>query len=868
MSIEKSLLLCLLATPVSAQTGPPAGSAAPPETAEASETARVVVTGKRASLRSAQAIKRGSTEIVDAVVAEDIDKLPDFSVGEALQRVTGVQIARDRGEASVAAIRGLTQIETTLNGREVFTAGTGRNLDWADFPAEMISAIDVYKSASAERIEGGVGGSVDLRTRRPFDFAGREIAGSLRVVHGSLVRKNATQLSALLSDRWRLRGAGEFGALLSLVHQDRAWREDQKGSGVPTGRTDLIAGRTIVAPNSTSETTSAGERRRSAADLALQWRASPALELYAQASVAELRTRQDSQQINVSASPSFVPGSLQLFDGSSDLRSITWVNAPISILSFARDTLDRTRQIAAGGSWQASPLTLKADLSHTRSVNRLFFSGPFFAGTAATFTQDLSSDVPGTSVGGTNLLDPANFRYTGIAYRSRPFDGELSTARIDGDLQLGSGFVHTLSAGLRQAQRRAGNAPGLIFADAPLSGLSAADRPGEVMPNPYNDFFPGEGAPSLRNFIVGNLADARDAAGLRAAFGITTPIPTAGSPLGLWHIGERTDAGYLMARFAAESLPLDGNLGLRVVRTREAVSGQRSLPDSGGVAPIHVDSAYTDALPSLNLRSELAGGWVLRAAASKTITRPNFDQLSPSLTLLRNSVDPTLNQGSAGNPQLEPVRADNVDLALERYLGPTTSLHATLFWKKVDGFVVSSSAPEVVDGVTYQVSRPRNSADARIQGLELGYQQFYDGLPGWLGGLGLQANATYVDSRTRDSVLGAEVPLQNLSRRSANLVGMYEQGRLSARIGYNWRDKFLSGVTSVVGVGALPVFTRGYGWLDASLTYRIDERVSFAIVGTNLLGTMRKSYYGVPTRPQSNLINDVQLGATLSLRLP
>jgi outer membrane receptor for ferrienterochelin and colicin len=112
----------------------------------------VVVTGQRASLMSAQGIKRDKIEIVDSVVADDINKLPDFNVTDALQRVTDVQILRDRGEGAGVAIRGLTQMETTLNGREVFTAGLGRNLDFADIPAEMVSSINVYKTSSADHI--------------------------------------------------------------------------------------------------------------------------------------------------------------------------------------------------------------------------------------------------------------------------------------------------------------------------------------------------------------------------------------------------------------------------------------------------------------------------------------------------------------------------------------------------------------------------------------------------------------------------------------------------------------------------------------------------------------------------------------------
>ena len=839
---------------------------APPASGGKAPAPTVVVVGKRASLMSAQAVKRDKIEIVDVQVAEDIAKLPDVSVTDALQRITGVQIARDRGEGTGVAIRGLTQMETLLNGREVFTAGIGRNLDFADIPAEMISSIEVYKTSSADQIEGGVGGTIDLRTHRPFDFSGREVVGSARMVHGDLVHESRPQFSVLASDRWNTAGLGEFGVLLNLSHQKRAWREDQKSAGNRLTRTDLTGDRVVVVPNGTSESTSVGEREREAGSFMLQWRPGKALTLYVEGNYAQFKTLQDSYQVNITASPTFAAGSPTLFPDTNDLKSITWTNAPVSILDFARDTVDRTRQVAAGGRWSGTALTLEADVSHTSSFNNLFFSGPSFAGTAANFTQDLSSRVPATSVSGTDLLNPANFQYAGMAYRTRPFNGRLTTARLDGEYRLPGGFIDTLSAGGRFARRSASNAPGLIQADAPLTGLSAADRAGAVMPNPYGDFFPGEGASSIGNFMVGNLSMARDALALRSAFGITAPIPAAADALGIWDIREYTQAGYLMVRFKGTGLALDGNAGVRVVRTREQVSGAQSVPATGALAPIAIDSSYTDYLPSVNLRYQLREGLYARAAASKTITRPNFDQLSPSLTLVRNSIDPTLNAGNAGNADLKPVRSNNLDVSVENYFSRTTSIYATGFLKSVDGFVTSVKTPETYDGATYLISRPRNSTSARVKGVELGYQQFFDFLPQSMRGLGMLVNYTFVDSEMPGGAAGGTLPLQNLSRHSANLVGLYERGGISARIACNWRDRFLTGITSIAGVGALPVYAKGYSWLDASLAYRLDTHITLALEGTNLLRTVRTAYHGVETRPQSAWINDRQVSLTATIR--
>ncbi|HEX8604988.1 MAG TPA: TonB-dependent receptor plug domain-containing protein, partial [Pseudoduganella sp.] len=118
------------------------------------QAAVVTVTGVRRAAQSAQAIKRNADQVVDSIVAEDIGKFPDNNVAETLARVTGIQIRRDSGEASAVLIRGLPDVATLLNGRELFTT-TGRYVNLADIPATMLQRVDVYKSQGADQSEGG-----------------------------------------------------------------------------------------------------------------------------------------------------------------------------------------------------------------------------------------------------------------------------------------------------------------------------------------------------------------------------------------------------------------------------------------------------------------------------------------------------------------------------------------------------------------------------------------------------------------------------------------------------------------------------------------------------------------------------------------
>jgi len=821
----------------------------------------VIVVGQRASLESARQIRRTGLGVVDAVVADDIDKLPDFSVNDALQRIPGVQVGRDRGEGTAVAIRGLSQMETTLNGREVFTAGTGRTLDFADVPAELVAAIAVHKTSSASQLEGGVGGLVDLRTRRPFDFNGMQLAATARHVRGELVAGGAPQYSLLASGRWP--GAfGEFGVLVSVASQRRAWREDQKSSAEPRLRADLVPGQSVLAPAGGTETASLGLRQRDAISAVLQWRPAAGMELYAEGSYAQFKTVQDSWQVNLSAPATFVAGSVALFPGTRDLQRITWTGAPVSVLSFARDTLDRNRQLAVGGSWRTGDWLWQLDASHTDSYNNLFFSGATLAASAPAYRIDYSGKVPATAVDGLAQGGAAAYRFVGAPYRTRPFDGALDALRIDATLARPGQWLHMVTGGLRLARRGAGNAPGLIFADAALSLPSSA---APLTPGPAGALFPGEPGGSVAGLLYADLGLARDALALRRQLGVTAAVPSRASALTLWRVDERSAAAWLMADFKADGWPLEGNAGLRATRVREAVDGSRGVPGVG-VAPLAVTDRALDWLPSASVRYRPSPDTVWRAALSKTMTRPNFDQLSPSLTLVPNSITPSANAGSAGNPALRPVRSDNLDLAAERYGSAGRLLFATVFFKQVDGFVTSVSAPEVHDGVTYQVTRPQNGNRARIKGVELGYQQFFDFLPGAWRGLGAQVNATWVDSSTASPILGANVPLQNLSRRSANAVLMYERGGWSARAACNWRSTFLSGVSNIVGVGALPVYTRGYGWLDAALRYQVNPNLTLALEGNNLGNTVRRSFYGAQQRHQGSFMNDRQLAVSAAYR--
>ncbi|MEN0037268.1 MAG: TonB-dependent receptor [Cellvibrio sp.] len=277
---HRSLLaLCImaLAAPVVAQTD---GS-----------VDEVVVTGVRANLQSAQEIKRNADTVVDSISAEDIGSLPDRSVLEAMQRVPGVSIERFASandpdhfstEGSGAVIRGMNATRSEFNGRDSFTANSGRGLSFQDVPPELMGGVDIYKNQTADMIEGGIGGTVSLRTRKPFDSDGRVVAISADYSYGDMAEDWTPTVSALYSDRWDT-DAGEFGLLLnvadsSLTGMSNGIQSDayvKYDASVLAGAERFVGADgkgTVWMPNGSNALMKTDERDRQGFAAALQWK--------------------------------------------------------------------------------------------------------------------------------------------------------------------------------------------------------------------------------------------------------------------------------------------------------------------------------------------------------------------------------------------------------------------------------------------------------------------------------------------------------------------------------------------------------------------------------------------------------------------
>jgi TonB-dependent receptor len=277
--IALSAMAAALASPALAQDAASSSATADKSGDKGTE---VVVVGVRRSLKTAQQIKKDADTVVDSITANDIGAFPDKSVAEALQRVAGITVnrfaatgdtAHFSAEPSGVVVRGLPQVRSEFNGRDIFTADSSRGLSWSDVSPELMGRVDTFKNQTADMIEGGIAGSIDLRTRLPFDQKGSLYAVSIDESYGDLAKKFTPSISGIYSTRWDT-SVGEFGVMLNAAYS----KITTNSQGLQLGRDEAVQNAAVWGDNKTRYITT-GEslrdntyyRTRTGVSFATQW---------------------------------------------------------------------------------------------------------------------------------------------------------------------------------------------------------------------------------------------------------------------------------------------------------------------------------------------------------------------------------------------------------------------------------------------------------------------------------------------------------------------------------------------------------------------------------------------------------------------
>lgn len=834
---------------------------------------QVVVTGFRQSIASQQGIRQNSDQIVDSIVAADIGKLPDVAVSDSTARIPGVQVERSGGEAGRVLVRGLPDYATTYNGREIFTAET-RSVALQDFPSGLVSGIDVFKTSSADLVEPGLAGLVNVRSHRPFDFDGFQIAGSAWGLYTDQKDTVTPNGNILITDRWKT-GIGEIGALAGFSYTELHYLDSLRSN------TDFIASdgpNGSRFPDIERVTYNEGDRARPSANFAVQWRPDTDFEFYVEGLWQGFRNAISDRETSAAlwggsgfVDPVFRP------DRPDLLKSATVIN-PFRPEGFQGGTFNKTNtyQIAAGGSYESGPLKISTDAAYTDSTFTGSTESVDFA-FANPQTVIFDSNV-GTENGGPQFSfanfdagNPANYVFRGFYEEAQLAKGRDWQARLDATYQTGLDILKDIEIGGRYTARKSHRQFGNRYAaqeglHIPISAVpldyqmsQAGFRDSDVQSGYRSWLSPTyqsirRDVVKMRAFVIANGA---------ANYTLT---PAAPDPTQTWDASEQNYAAYAQVGYelSVATIPIDGKVGVRYVRTDVSLSGtQLVIPPAGGPGvptPLSVDRVFEDWLPNANARIKLSDEVQVRLSYSKTRTRPAFTDLRASGTLdqppscLSQTPVPQgcYQTGNGGNPYLNPLKSDNYDAALEYYFSHNGFLSATVFYRDLNGFIENTVFQgQTPQGVPLRLTGPVNSGAGKISGFEAQGSTFLDflGLPEF----GVQANVTRlsaaakfnydagVDPTGQPITQTVERPLLGVSHWSYNLVGIYEYSGLSARLAYNWRNSYPQ-TYQRRGDHLYTENSNPEARLDLSLSYNILENMTLFGDWTNMLGDTSTSW--------------------------
>lgn len=400
--------------------------------------------------------------------------------------------------------------------------------------------------------------------------------------------------------------------------------------------------------------------------------------------------------------------------------------------------------------------------------------------------------------------------------------------------------VHQVRFGLKHREHKTSQTmSGVSLASIKGYGdLSATQFSPQSVPSGYLSGFGDVGDLSKRFMIDGwALADYINSGKWLAPWQ-TMPTPSTFSDpsyaANTWTVKENVNAGYVQADFAHERLR--GNVGLRLVKTESDSMGWACTVNvspcpATKYGPTSVKKNYTNTLPNLNVVYDLNDSVVLRGSAAKVIARPNYGDMSSYLWI----GDATLT-GGGGNPNLKPYKSTNLDVSAEWYFAPNSILAGTLFHKKVDDYILITTQKEThynqnqQKDTEYDISRPSNAGSATIKGFSLAFQTSLGN------GLGVLTNYTHADAK---AATGARLPFN--SKHQVTFSPFYETDRWSARTTYSWRSKYYTQADR----GNFLV-TDDYGSLEASVNFKINDKLTLGLDGMNLLDSEYRSYAEVP----------------------
>jgi len=799
-------------------------------------------------------------------------------------------------------------------------AGVGRSVSYSLLPSELVSRVEVHKNSEASLVEGGSAGSVNIITRKPLDFAkALTVEAGVGAVYASLPGKTDPQLSVLANFK---NDSKTFGVLLQVFSEKRHLRRDGvevlaqdghiatyetlTGKGTGANAAALIAAHPdlegVQAPNMLGSAYFTQERERKGGLIRAEFKPTQDVDL----TLTGFSSKMDADNYNRNFLLSAIPANLN----AATLTDYKVVNNTLvsAHYTFATPTNNGyydqiSRQASASANFVGLDGSWKVNDALRLSANAGTSTGKGKTGSQDVLESHITSSGSGFDLKGTGTA-PA-FALTNSSYQN--FDWIFGTqnvvvndkeswAQVDAEYTLDAGALKSLKFGVRDAQHKRytgpiisqgpGCATGTPYRVGPWDWSKAsacADASGADAPqlSPYtvpafSANYPSNFGSGLGSGFPTNIAyipaDALAAYNAK----ITNRDPVARRYPNLeYNVKETTTAGYLQGNLEGEAW--SGNIGLRLVRTKQdagslrpVLPGDTTKPTISSAFGDYVgttsSSSYNDVLPSASIRIDLTKNVVGRLAVSRTLTRADYTALSGYLDKHdpKNLEDTGSGWGSSGNPDLRPIRSNNIDGNLEWYFAPRAFVSAGAFYMGLDGYIKdkvrSTTLPALLSSVNptgpkdqlvyrnYDIYYPTNT-QASVYGLEFAFET-----PVAVN-FGVSANYTLAKGHDQDGHV-----LRGNVKNSFNLGGFFENDQFSARVNYGYTDDIFIGQDR-----GTDYFQKGTGVLSASLGYKFSENFAVSLDAQNLNDPVLK-YYATADQPRAFYKNGRQFYLTARVK--
>ncbi len=880
----------LAAPALQAQTAP--GAAA---TQQASDSQLEVISVRGTyskSLEKAVDLKRMNLGFSDSVVATDIADFPEQNLAEALQRMPGVTIERNKGLGSKVNVRSLPSDFThvSINNLATASGSGGRDVEFDIFASEIIQSVTVKKSPTAADEEGGIAGSVAISTARPFDFSDRQLVVSAEGAHNSISKETDPKFSFLASDTF-----GDFGALVSFSKAERSNRTDSN-SGInfrPMGRfleatgtratqaaavlardagivvknrLDKQETSRIIFQDKVGDRLYLNEQDKWGATASLQYKPANDFSLTFDAMLGSYQSNEDEYDAAAySASSRSTLETIHAYDNKTLAQYGIVVLTDVSYTATQHEILSKERlndtdftQYSLNldwtlGGWQLTGLVGFSGAEKT--VDYANLKHVAYAPSRTRYTATGGETVPSAATGTLDMYNaPGKYLFEAYeteleAVKDDKYAAELNLKR---DLQLS--FLPALRSvefGARYTDKSKEREFGAIKIQGPKAGDASWVNKRTLADSPLQwvtDIVPG-GAYQPKNLNWQQVSNA-DARALFRYDGFVTPF----QPDQFYRVDEEVTALYAMTNFdfSLAGLASQLNAGVRAVDTDVLSFGYHPVQKPDGSTgytdtPVSKAGNYKDLLPSLNLSVDITDDLLWRTAASETLMRPALTDIAYKRTVSWSGF-----RFKDGNPDLKPTQAKQWETGLEYYLEDGGLLAASYFWKQIDGVVREAltgvvknveklNANGTLDGYyDFDVYQPVNADGSyKVSGLELIAQLPLSLLSESLDGFGINANYTKLDnSLTGASDLGIPTPPEGLADSTYNATVYFERDGFDTRLSYNYKDKYVE----YIHLNMYPVYRDAYGQLDLSMSYQLSDQLKLSLKAINLTDAQTKGY--------------------------